>query len=555
MTSTAAIYYHPDIVERAETPLVGRRAAGTSFLKGYMEHVQADVLHCVADTQSSLDEFSSICVQNDWGGDIVGQLSDDPQTLTNPGTLFVPGPSLATYAWSRRSRANSYSICGITHTLSTKTIQTDLANLLFAPVEPFDAIICTSEAARRVVEHHLHAATEYICARFGTRKVPRPLLPTIPLGIDTSRFAPNPSARQALRQRLNLSEEQIVLMTMGRLSLYEKMSPGPMFLALERAARAIGQPLVLLMVGWFSDKTSEKLHKTMAAAMAPSVDVLFVDGKDETLRAEIWAAADIFTLPVDNIQETFGLAPVEAMAAGLPVICSDWNGFKDTVEHGKTGFRIPAMAPSPGDGAKLAARYGSDRDSYSQYLMTINQQICIDISSYAEAIARLATDASLRKEMGDAGKKRALELFDWRVVIPQYQSLWAEQTEIRLSVTSNEVNAKPRSPLSELDPFQSYVHYPTKTISPGTKINAPTQVESVEVDRLLNISGAETFDRAIASPAYLTKLQHVIHQHGPLTLSDLSNKCNEPISQIQGQVLWLAKYGLVAIDFEAGENT
>ncbi|MEP1538515.1 MAG: glycosyltransferase family 4 protein [Paracoccaceae bacterium] len=555
MTSTAAIYYHPDIVERADTSLVGRRAAGTSFLRGYIQHVQADVVHCVADTQSAIKEFSGICAQNDWAGDVVGWLQDDPKALSNPSTLFVPGPSLATFAWTRRSRANSYALCGLTHTLSTKTIQTDLANLLYAPVEPFDAIICTSTAAKRVVEHHLDAAEEYIRTRFDTHKVPRPLLPTIPLGIETSRFAPNPVTRQTMRQRLSLSDDQIVLMTMGRLSTFEKMSPGPMFLALERAARRIGQRLVLLMVGWFKGKTMEKLHKTMAAAMAPSVDVLFVDGRDETLRSDIWAAADIFTLPVDNIQETFGLAPIEAMAAGLPVICSDWNGFKDTVAHGETGFRIPTMAPSPGGGDDLAARHGSGQDRYSQYLMTINQQTCIDIGAYSEAVVQLATDASLRKKMGDAGRKRAIELFDWSVVIPQYQSLWAEQTEIRLSVAANEAQAKPRNALSELDPFQTYAHYPTTTISPKTEIRAPVQVEHEEIHRLLILSGAHAIDRPIASPTELASLQAVVHQQGVLTLSELSDQCNVPIIRVQGLVLWLAKYGLVTIDFGTGKTT
>jgi glycogen synthase len=47
----------------------------------------------------------------------------------------------------------------------------------------------------------------------------------------------------------------------------------------------------------------------------------------------------------DNIQETFGLTPLEAMAAGLPVIVGDWDGYKDTVRDGVDGFRIPSLMP------------------------------------------------------------------------------------------------------------------------------------------------------------------------------------------------------------------
>ena len=46
---------------------------------------------------------------------------------------------------------------------------------------------------------------------------------------------------------------------------------------------------------------------------------------------ELWAAADVFLSLVDNIQETFGITPLEAMAAGLPVVASDWDGYRYTM--------------------------------------------------------------------------------------------------------------------------------------------------------------------------------------------------------------------------------
>ena len=58
-------------------------------------------------------------------------------------------------------------------------------------------------------------------------------------------------------------------------------------------------------------------------------------------RFQVWHAADLVVSLVDNIQETFGLVIVEAMASGLPVVATDWNGYRDLVVDGETGFLVP----------------------------------------------------------------------------------------------------------------------------------------------------------------------------------------------------------------------
>ena len=66
---------------------------------------------------------------------------------------------------------------------------------------------------------------------------------------------------------------------------------------------------------------------------------------EEANRDDAWAAADVFISLADNAQEAFGLTPLEAMAASLPCIVSDWNGYRDTVRDGVDGDLIPAMMP------------------------------------------------------------------------------------------------------------------------------------------------------------------------------------------------------------------
>ena len=58
---------------------------------------------------------------------------------------------------------------------------------------------------------------------------------------------------------------------------------------------------------------------------------------------------------VDCLQETFGLTPIEAMASRLPVVVSDWNGYRDTVVEGRTGYRVPKLIRSSLDGVKSSS--------------------------------------------------------------------------------------------------------------------------------------------------------------------------------------------------------
>ena len=75
--------------------------------------------------------------------------------------------------------------------------------------------------------------------------------------------------------------------------------------------------------------------------------VVVLNGQDSQQRKTAWASADIFCSLSDNIQESFGLTPVEAMAAGLPCVVSDWDGYRDTVRHGEDGFRVDTAMPAP----------------------------------------------------------------------------------------------------------------------------------------------------------------------------------------------------------------
>ena len=91
---------------------------------------------------------------------------------------------------------------------------------------------------------------------------------------------------------------------------------------------------LLIECGWTANDQIAQAFSEARAKLCPSVRSIVLDGRINDVRDTAWAAADVFCSLSDNIQETFGLTPIEAMAAGLPVVVTDWDGYKDTVRNG-----------------------------------------------------------------------------------------------------------------------------------------------------------------------------------------------------------------------------
>ena len=223
------------------------------------------------------------------------------------------------------------------------------------------------------------------------------------------------------------------MLWLGRLSFFEKAYPQGMFIALQKAARRCGRRLHFVMAGWFpGGETDHSCYEEAARCHAPDVPVHFLDGKNPEVVRCCWAAADVFLSLVDNPQETFGLAPVEAMAAGVPVVVSDWDGYRYTVSDGVEGFLIPTLAPAnAGQGEELALQHDHGLLAYQDYVGAVAQHVAVDTEAAAAAIARLAEDPALRKRMGEAGRQTVQQRFDWSVVARLHHQLYAELAERR----------------------------------------------------------------------------------------------------------------------------
>jgi hypothetical protein len=95
----------------------------------------------------------------------------------------------------------------------------------------------------------------------------------------------------------------------------------------------------------------------------------------------LYAAADVFVNFTLHHSENFGLANIEAMSAGLPLVVSDWGGLRDTVVQDETGYRVPTYQ------GRIAEH--------------------VDLWQARLHCRRLATDPLLRARLGRAGRARA----------------------------------------------------------------------------------------------------------------------------------------------------
>jgi glycosyltransferase involved in cell wall biosynthesis len=211
----------------------------------------------------------------------------------------------------------------------------------------------------------------------------------IPYGIPLARFREPPSAGELARLRSlygsargrSSTAGECLLLFVGRLRYYKGLDT--LISALPRI------PAHLLVVG-----TGPMANQWKALARDAGVGDQITwlgDVPDADLPA-IYHLADLFVLPASHSSEAFGLVQVEAMAAGLPVVCTELGtGTSYVNQHGATGLVVPPC----------------------------------DSDALCDAINQLIGDPDLRLRMGAFAQDRASE-FDLDVMVDRVLELYGD---------------------------------------------------------------------------------------------------------------------------------
>ncbi len=155
-------------------------------------------------------------------------------------------------------------------------------------------------------------------------------------------------------------------------------------------------------------------------------------------KLHLLCAADIFVAPCDSLQESFGLTPVEAMACGLPQVVADWDGYRDTVVDGETGFLVPTRwGRCDGD---LQAT-GDVLGWYYDHAVA-GQSIVLDVDCMQERLQTLISHPELLAAMSERSRARAVTEFSYLSVSRRYDELWTELRAIACNLKPHSRNRR-----------------------------------------------------------------------------------------------------------------
>lgn len=466
--------------------------------------------------------------------------------------VHVPGPDIIHAARLRHSiRGHVLPITGMTHTLSYANLMPLWFELLMADLLPCDTIICTSRAARRVLETTFAQLSDRLAPSVHCDELTfKGRLEVIPLGVDSGYWQPCED-KSRVRKQLGLSPKQCIILCAARFSVHDKMDLTPLLIAIRQLAdKYQDQRFQLILAGDVSPK-----HWNYAVRVRELIHTL---GLTETVRLEtslapavmklLFQGADIFVSLSDNIQETFGLTVLEAMACALPVVVSDWDGYRDTVVHEETGFRARTLWTQC---EKHISGLASCRTTMKNHLF-LAQTVAVDLDQTVEYLDALITNPDLRTQMGNSARQRVEQTFAWPVIVKQYERLWDDCQKMIKGLDRTTLSRVGTSDIFNPSYFSRFSHYASMLLRDDTLL-AVTDIgiELMSQSDVLNrILCCDEMRYVLCAPVF-ARLAHRMEQTTVVNLGELLSCTVEtmpmPSELVLRHIMWLIKYGALRI--------
>ena len=437
---------------RGDGPLYGRDMAVEMFFGALARHGGAGPHPLFYSTQESRAFIEELQLD----AHPVEALFDDFERFSfdawHDADADLATPSRIRAAYAKRL----YPITATPHVLSYQGLLHGwILETLLADIRPCDAIVCISRSAKRTIANLLAHVGDRLRVAHGGRYPFRGELVLLPYSIDTEHFRPRPRERR----------DSFVLLWLGRLSAVDKGDLLPLLRVFRNLVRAFPERQLQLVIGGTGtpEYVAELREAAVEFGVADRVD--FRGNVQPEERHLLYANADLFLSPVDNMQETLGNTPLEALACGVPQVVADWDGYRDMVVDGETGFLIPTYwGQVDAEENRRAGIYDNDelRDHFR-----LAQAVAIDLDAMEVALATLIRNDELRMRMSEASRARALSTFAEPVIMSRFHDLWTQLGNIARKLTFT------RTPHYATPSYvEHFGHYATELLDENTKVAA-----------------------------------------------------------------------------------
>ena len=430
-----------------------------------------------------------------------------------------------------------FPITGITHSLNAKQSSFYALKVCTAPALPFDSIVCTSNCGKKVLGK-LFEATEN---NFNQMKIKyRGRMDVIPLGIDDD-YGDVPDRHQS-RKSLGIDDDSFVILSLGRLASDNKMDFAPFLAAMKRFTKKNKDQKITLIIAGSADSREQRLiKKLLQENKLENITKLYINFEDHKKR-DLYSAADIYTAPIDNFQETFGISVVEAMAHGCAVVVSDFNGYSEIVDHDINGLKVPTFW------AETTKEFEdvSEIMNFHTYQLLLSQSVAVDFDKMSESFQGLLENREKCRVLGQAAKKKVRQNYFWSDIIKRYCALWDE-----LSQQAKNFSAyveKTKNPW-EIDYNSVFSHYPSKIVSGSSGISLSEYGREVLISGDIPVAYSD-IGASVVLPQLVAIALKLINQE-PVTAEQMTASLQKHAiisdSTALYYLLWMAKYNLVNI--------
>jgi hypothetical protein len=320
------------------------------------------------------------------------------------------------------------------------------------------------------------------------------------------------------RHLLGVGPDARVLLSFNRISP-QKCDYYQLLLAFSELVQTEGPELILCLVGGSSpdDKHYVQELRSLAEKLGMASRVRLIEHLAEVQKPDVFAAADAAISLAVNPQESFGLCLLEAMAVGLPMVATDWNGYPEVLHPAYRPWLVPTVASH---GVARAMEWWGRNEHLSR-------ACAADFDALVAAMRSAIQGDAVACQQGRAH----VEHYQWSAVAPELVALWESLSTLSLaSFPKPSSLPRVRSPVEGL--ATAYLGGATRLLATGRRF--PVFLEQSLRLALPQVS-AEDIDAVVRACT-----------GGGAQLSALRAQSELEVDEFDELVLWLLRTGVLA---------